>query len=71
MLVSAISVLIIDNSSKKIVLKKIPCIHYSDQFQEGQKQVKALLNNGSEVNAVSPAYVEKLGLKTRKTNVGA
>ena len=30
-----------------------------------------MLDSGSKVNAMSPAYVERLGLKTRKTNVGA
>ena len=30
-----------------------------------------MLNSGSKVNAISPVYIEKLGLKTRKTNVGA
>ena len=34
----------------------------------GQEKVKALLNSGSEVNAMSPAYAKNLGLKTRKTN---
>ena len=60
-----------DNSDKEVVLKKIPCIHYPIRFQEGQEQVKALLDSGSEVNAMSPAYIERLSLKTRKTNVGA
>ena len=66
----------IDNSDKEIVLKKILCIHYpvrfqEDQEQEGQEQVRALLNSGSKVNAMSPAYAKRLGFKTRKTNVGA
>ena len=30
-----------------------------------------MLDSGSEVNAISLAYTKKLGLKTRKTNVGA
>ena len=30
-----------------------------------------MLDSGSKVNAMSPAYVERFGLKTRKTNVGA
>ena len=30
-----------------------------------------MLNSGSEVNVMSPVYVKKLGLKARKTNVGA
>ena len=58
---------ITDTSRKEIV--RVPCIYYPVWFQNGQKQVKALLNNNSKVNAISPAYVERLGLKTRKTNV--
>ena len=30
-----------------------------------------MLNSGCEVNAISPAYAKKLGLKTWKINVGA
>ena len=30
-----------------------------------------MLDSGSKINAISPAYAKKLGLKTRKTNVGA
>ena len=30
-----------------------------------------MLDSGSEVNVISPAYAERLGLKTWKTNVGA
>ena len=30
-----------------------------------------MLNNGNKVNAMSPAYAKRLGLKTWKTNVGA
>ena len=75
MLVLAISVPVIDGN-EKIVLEKVPCIHYPVQFQEdqrqgGQKQVRALLNSGSKVNTMSPAYAERLGFKTWKTNVGA
>ena len=47
----------------------MPCIYYPVWFQE--EQVRTLLDSGSEVNVMSPAYAERLGLKTRKTNVGA
>ena len=65
-----------DNSGKEVVLKKIPCIYYpvrlqEDQGQEDQEQVRALLDSGSKVNAISPAYAKRLGFKTRKTDVGA
>ena len=57
------------DGGKKVV--RVPYINYLVWFQESQIQIKALLNSGSEVNAMSPAYIKKLGLKARKTNVGA
>ncbi len=33
--------------------------------------MRALINSGSEVNAMTLAYIAKLGLITQKTNVGA
>ena len=67
MSVLATSVLVI-GGDKKVVIR-MPCIHYPVQFQE--EQIRALLNSGSEVNAMNPDYAQKLGLKIRKTNVGA
>ena len=59
----------VTDGGEKVVLERVPYIHYPVQFQE--EQVRALLDSGSEVNAMSPAYAERLGLKIRKTNVGA
>ena len=55
------------------VVVRLPCIYYPVRFQEdqGQEQVRALLDSGSKVNAMSLAYAKRLGLKTRKTNVRA
>ena len=55
--------------SDEEVVVRVPCIHYPVQFQE--EQVKALLDSGSEVNAMNPDYAQKLGLKIRRTNIGA
>ena len=30
-----------------------------------------MLDSGNKINSMSPIYIEKLGLKARKTNVGA
>ena len=68
MLVSTTSVLVTDGSEEVV---KVPYIYYPVCFQEGQKQVRALLDSGSEVNAMSPVYAKRLGLKTCKTNIGA
>ena len=67
--ISATSVPVIDDSEKVVV--RVPCIHYLVRFQEDQEQVRALLDSGNEVNAMTPAYAERLGLKTWKTNVKA
>ena len=32
--------------------------------------MRALIDSGSEVNAMHPTYATKLGLRTRKINVG-
>ena len=48
---------------------RVPCIYYLVKFQE--KQVKTLLDSSSEINAISPTYAKRLGLKTWKTNLGA
>ena len=73
--VLATSLLVTDASrkaSKVRVLDKIPCIYYHVQFRKDKGQdVLALLNSGSEVNTMTPAYAAYLGLKVRMTNVDA
>ena len=51
------------------IVVRVPCIHYPVRFQK--EQVKALLDSGNKVNAMNPDYAWKLGLKIRRTNVGA
>ncbi len=50
-------------------LQRVPCIRYPVQFQV--QQVEALIDSGSEVNAMTPAFAAKLGLSTKPTGVGA
>ena len=53
------------------VLDKASCICYSVQFYKDKgKDVLALLNFGSEVNAMTPDYAAHLGFTVRVTNVG-
>ena len=59
----------VTGASMEAVLQRVPCIRYPVQFQQGN--VQALLDSGSKVNAMTPAYATKLGLTTRKTDVGA
>ena len=76
MSVLATSVSVTDGG-EEVVLERVSCIHYPVWFQKDskqkgqQQQVRALLDSGSKVNAMSPAYAKKLGFKTQKTNVGA
>ncbi len=49
-------------------LERVPDIWYSIIFKD---QTKALLDSRSEVNAMSQAFVQQLGVKICKTNVGA
>ena len=54
------------------VLDKVPCIYYLVQFcKDKGKDALTLLNSGSKVNAMTPAYAAHLGLKVRVTNIGA
>ena len=54
------------------VLDRIACICYPIQFHKDKsKDVLALLNSGSKVNVMTPAYAAHLGLKVRMTNVSA
>ena len=40
-------------------------------FKKGHTKVQALLNSGSKVNAITPAYAAILGLRVCSTKVGA
>ena len=54
------------------VLDRVSYICYPVQFRKNKgKDILALLDSGSEVNAMSPAYAAHLSLKVRVTNVGA
>ena len=50
-------------------LAQVPCICYPINFEK--KSVLALLDSGSEVNAVHSAFAKELGLPIRPTDVGA
>ncbi len=49
--------------------ERVPCIWYPVTFKKDQ--IEALLDSRSEVNAMSQAFTQQLGLKIRKTNIGA
>ena len=58
-------------TNKKVTLERVLYIHYLLRFQKDNASVKALVDLGSEVNAMTPAYAAKLGLKVRKTDIRA
>ena len=64
------------DTSRKVTLKQVPYIRYLVQFyrtnnEDEDKDVRALIDLGSEVNVMHPAYATKLGLHARKVDVGA
>ena len=54
-----------------MILDQILYIHYPVQFQKDKEVIRALIDFGSKVNAINPAYTSKLGFLVRKTDVGA
>ena len=56
-------------SQKDVVLDWVPCICYPIWFKKNE--VQTLIDSSNEVNAITPGYASKLGLKVRPTNVGA
>lgn len=51
------------------VLQRVPYIRYPIQFQA--QQVETLINSGSGVNAMTPAFAAKLGVSIQTTGIGA
>ena len=47
----------------KVILDWVPYIHYPVQFCKDKETIQALINSGSEINAMTPAYAKKLGLQ--------
>ena len=52
-------------------LARVLCIRYPITFRKKSVSMSALLDSGSEVNAIHPTLAQKLGLPVRPTNVGA
>ena len=56
----------------EVVLKKVPYIHYTLYFRKNKEnKMQALIDLGSEVNAMTLIYAAKLGLKICHINVEA
>ena len=52
-------------------LTRVPCIWYPITFRKESMPMSALLDSGSEVNAIHLTFAWKLGLPIRTTDVGA
>ena len=71
-LVSVLAISISTTGAREEALERVPCIHYPVQFKDTDKApVQALINSGSEVNAVHLSFVKQLGLSIRPTDIGA
>ena len=58
-----------ESESKYQNLAQVPCICYPINF--GKQSILALLDLGSKVNVVHPAFAKKLGLPIKPTDVEA
>ena len=57
--------------AREEALECLSCIYYPVRFKNTNKaQVQALINSGSEVNAIHPTFAKQLGLPIRPTDVG-
>ena len=54
-----------------VTLEQVPCVYYPLRFQKGTADIRALIDSGSEINAMTRAYASKLGLQVYHSNVGA
>ena len=71
-LVSATFLLVTKISKEKHVsLEWLPYSYYLLCFQKDTLGIKALIDLGSEVNAMIPTYASKLDLKIYPINIGA
>ena len=57
--------------AREEALECISCIRYPVQFKKDKTLVQALIDSGSEVNAIHPSFVKQLGLSIGPINVGA
>ena len=71
-LVSVSATSTLTTGARKEDLERVPYIHYSVQFKDMDKAlVQALIDLGSEVNAIHPSFVKQLGFSIRPTDVRA
>ena len=64
------------DTSREATLEQVLYIQYPIRFhqknnEDKDKDIRALIDSGSKVNTMHPAYATKLGLHARKIDVGA
>ena len=62
---------LVTETNKEVILERVPYVHYPLRFWKDTIGIRALVDLGSEVNAMTPTYAAKLGLKVQKTDIGA
>ena len=71
-LVLATSLSVIEASKEENMFsERVLSIYYLLRFQKDTVDVRALIDSGSKVNTITPAYALKLGLKVHSTNLKA
>ena len=60
-----------NKEAQEVILDRVSCIYYPVQFQKDKEVIRALIDSGSKLNAMTPAYAFKLGLRIQKTDVSA
>ena len=67
--VSATCALVIGDNKEvqEVILDRVFCIYYPVQFRKDKEVIRALINSGSKVNTITPAYASNLGLRVQKT----
>ena len=62
----------VTQKEKEVILDQVLCIHSLVQLRKDKRAtIQALINSGSEVNAMTPAYTKKLCPRTQRTDVRA
>ena len=66
---------LITDTSRKAIFEQVSCIWYPIRFRwkndkDKDKDMKILIDLGSKINVMYPAYATKLGLHTRKIDIG-
>ena len=58
--------------AQEVILNRMSYINYPVQFwKDKEAAIRALINSGSKIKAITPAYAKQLGFQVRKADVQA